>query len=300
MTTWPQISIDTNLDESMCFGCGQDNPIGLKLNFQWDGHTARTEFTPTDLYQGYSGLLHGGITTSILDEAASYAALFEGLHCLTARMQIEFKYPIPVNEPLIVTSSVIRKRRKLVECQAAISLANGTLVAEGVATQYIVGTVNTEDKKSLKNSIANRRSLSNMERSLVLIKPDAVQKRLAGTIIGRLEGQGLKLVALKMLHLDAALAEKHYAIHAEKPFFTDLIKFITSAPIVALILEGKNAVNIIRKTMGPTDPAQAEAGTIRGDFGSDIQQNAVHGSDAAETAEQEIGLFFGDAEVLGY
>ena len=139
-----------------------------------------------------------------------------------------------------------------------------------------------------------------MERSLVLIKPDAMQRRLAGTIISRLEKQGLKLVALKMLHLDRALAEQHYAIHKDKPFFNDLVNYISSAPIIALVLEGKKAVEIIRKTMGATDPAQAEAGTIRGDFGLDIGRNTVHGSDSLETAKEEIGLLFSKDEMFNY
>lgn len=139
-----------------------------------------------------------------------------------------------------------------------------------------------------------------MERSLVLIKPDAMPRRLAGTIISRLEGQGLKLVALKMLHLNKALAEQHYAVHADKPFFKDLISFITSTPIIACIFEGKGAVAVIRKTMGATDPAKAESGTIRHDFGTDIQRNAVHGSDSPETAEKEIKLFFAEDEIFDY
>ncbi len=139
-----------------------------------------------------------------------------------------------------------------------------------------------------------------MEKSLVLIKPDAMQRGLGGTIISRLEGQGLKLVALKMLHLDKTLAERHYAIHAAKPFFEDLIDYITSTPIIAIVFEGEGAVEVIRKMMGATDPAKAEAGTIRGDFGLDIQRNAVHGSDSKETAEKEIELFFAKDEIFDY
>jgi nucleoside-diphosphate kinase len=139
-----------------------------------------------------------------------------------------------------------------------------------------------------------------MERSLVLIKPDAMKRRLGGTIIGRLEQEGLKVVGLKMLHMDEALASRHYAIHADKPFFKDLIKYITSTPIIAVVFEGKGAVEIIRKTMGATNPAKAEPGTIRRDFGLDIQQNAVHGSDSLETAEKEIKLFFKDSEIFDY
>ncbi len=139
-----------------------------------------------------------------------------------------------------------------------------------------------------------------MERSLVLIKPDAMQKRLDGAIISRLEKQGLKLVALKMLHMDKALATRHYAIHEDKSFFEDLINYITSTPIIAVVFEGKDAVGIIRKIMGATDPAKAEAGTIRADFGTDIQNNAVHGSDSTETAEKEINLFFSEDEIFAY
>ena len=136
-----------------------------------------------------------------------------------------------------------------------------------------------------------------MERSLVLIKPDAMQRRLASAIISRLEGQELKLVALKMLHMDKALAERHYAIHAGKPFFADLIDYITSTPIIAVVFEGEGAVEKIRRIMGATDPAKAEKGTIRADFGLDVQQNSTHASDAVETAEEEIKLFFAKDEI---
>jgi nucleoside-diphosphate kinase len=137
-----------------------------------------------------------------------------------------------------------------------------------------------------------------MERSLVLIKPDAMERGLAGAIIGRLQSQGLKLIAIKMLHLDRELAGRHYAVHKEKPFFEWLVSYITSAPIVAAVFSGDNAVAAIRKLMGPTDPAKAEAGTIRGDFGIDIERNSVHGSDSPQTAEQEIKLFFGEGEIF--
>ena len=139
-----------------------------------------------------------------------------------------------------------------------------------------------------------------MERSLVLIKPDAMQRGLGGAIISRLEKQGFKSVALKMLHMDKALAKQHYAIHEGKPFFEDLVNYITSTPIIAVVFEGKDAVGVIRKMMGATDPAKAEAGTIRADFGSDIQNNAVHGSDSIETAEKEINLFFAEDEIFDY
>jgi nucleoside-diphosphate kinase len=139
-----------------------------------------------------------------------------------------------------------------------------------------------------------------MERSLVLIKPDAMQRGLAGTIITRLEGQGLKLVALKMLHVDKALAERHYALHKDKPFFPGLVDYITSSPIVAAVFEGNGAVAAIRKLMGATDPAKAEKGTIRGDFGLNIERNAVHGSDSVANAEGEIKLFFAEDEIFSY
>ena len=137
-----------------------------------------------------------------------------------------------------------------------------------------------------------------MERSLVLIKPDAVHTGLGGAIISRLEGQGLRVTALKMLHIDSALAGRHYAIHRDKPFFESLVRYITSAPIVALVFEGEGAVERIRKTVGPTDPAKAEKGTIRGDFGLDIERNAIHGSDSVKTAEEEIKLFFSEDEIF--
>ena len=139
-----------------------------------------------------------------------------------------------------------------------------------------------------------------MERSLVLIKPDAMQRGLVGTIIGRLEERGLKLVALKMIHLDKALAKRHYAIHKDKPFFNSLVNYISSTPIVAAIFEGERAVEVARKAMGVTDPTKAEAGTIRGDFGLDIERNTIHGSDSVETAEGEIKLFFSEDEVFNY
>ncbi len=137
-----------------------------------------------------------------------------------------------------------------------------------------------------------------MERSLVLIKPDAMQRGLAGTIISRLEKLGLKLVALKMLHMDKPLAQQHYAIHKDKPFFNNLVAYISSAPIIAAVFEGEGAVERVRKAMGATDPAKSEAGTIRGDFGLDIERNTIHGSDSIATAEEEIQLFFSEEEIF--
>ena len=139
-----------------------------------------------------------------------------------------------------------------------------------------------------------------MEKSLVLIKPDALQRGLAGNIIARLEERGLKMVALKMLHLDKALAQRHYAIHKDKAFFNNLVNYISSAPVIAAIFEGEKAVEMTRKAMGATDPAKAEAGTIRSDFGLDIERNTVHGSDSVETAEEEIKLFFSEDEIFDY
>lgn len=137
-------------------------------------------------------------------------------------------------------------------------------------------------------------------RSLVLIKPDAIQRGLAGEIISRLERRGLKIVAMKMLQMDKALAQRHYAVHAGKAFFSDLVNFITSSPVIAIVFQGENAVQIIRQTMGETDPARANSGTIRGDLGIDIGHNLVHGSDSLEDAFEEINLLFSAQEILDY
>jgi len=139
-----------------------------------------------------------------------------------------------------------------------------------------------------------------MEQSLVLIKPDAVQRGLAGEIISRLEKKGLRIVAMKMLHMDRALAQRHYAVHTGKAFFDDLVDFITSGPVIAIVFEGRNAVDVIRQVMGGTDPAKASSGTIRGDFGIDIGHNLVHGSDSLDNASGEIDLFFSAEEILSY
>ena len=139
-----------------------------------------------------------------------------------------------------------------------------------------------------------------MEKSLVLVKPDGVERGLSGAILARLEEQGLKLVALRMLHIDRNLAQQHYAVHKDKPFFNGLVDYITSGPVVAAVFEGEDAINRIRKIMGSTDPAKAEKGTIRGDFGLDIEHNTVHGSDAVATAEKEIRLFFTENYIFSY
>jgi nucleoside-diphosphate kinase len=139
-----------------------------------------------------------------------------------------------------------------------------------------------------------------MERTLVLIKPDAVQRGLAGAIIARFERRGLRIVAMKMIQMNKALAQRHYAVHQNKPFFNDLVTFITSNPIIAAVFEGKNAVEVVRQTMGETNSAKASPGTIRGDFGIDLQYNLVHGSDSAENATKEISIFFSPEEILNY
>jgi nucleoside-diphosphate kinase len=139
-----------------------------------------------------------------------------------------------------------------------------------------------------------------MQRTLVLIKPDAVERGLAGEIIARLERKGLKIVAMRMLQMDKAMAERHYAIHEDKPFFPALVDFITSSPIIAAVVEGKKAVEVVRRMMGEADPLHAGPGTIRGDFGLDIEHNLIHGSDSEENAQQEISLFFSEEEILSY
>ena len=137
-----------------------------------------------------------------------------------------------------------------------------------------------------------------MEKTLILIKPDAVARGLNGEIIARFEKAGLKVVALKMLHLSPEMARRHYAVHEGKAFFDELVDYISSASIVAMVLEGKNAIENARKIMGATDPAKADKGTIRGDFGENIGRNSVHGSDGPETAATETKLFFSGLEIL--
>jgi len=131
-----------------------------------------------------------------------------------------------------------------------------------------------------------------MERTLVLVKPDGVRRGLVGEVIGRLERKGLRIAALRMLVVDDDLARRHYAEHVDKPFFGDLISFITSGPIVALAAEGGEAVSVVRTLMGVTDPKKAAPGTLRGDFGLEITENIVHGSDSSASADRELALFF--------
>lgn len=139
-----------------------------------------------------------------------------------------------------------------------------------------------------------------MERTLVLLKPDAVQRRLVGRIISRFEEKGLKIVGLKMIKVPPKLAEEHYAEHRGKPFYPELVSFITSAPVVAMVVEGPKAVEVGRKMIGKTNPLEAEPGTIRGDFGLFVTMNLVHGSDSPASAAREIALFFREEEILSY
>jgi len=139
-----------------------------------------------------------------------------------------------------------------------------------------------------------------MERTLVLIKPDAMQRSLAGEILARLERRGLRIVAMRLFQMDEALARRHYAEHEGKPFYEGLLSFITSCPIIAAVFEGINAVEVVRKTMGATNPAAAEPGTIRGDLALETSRNLIHGSDSLESAQREIALFFQEEEMHTY
>jgi nucleoside-diphosphate kinase len=139
-----------------------------------------------------------------------------------------------------------------------------------------------------------------IERTLVLVKPDGVQRQLTGRILARYEERGLKVVGLKLVHVDRDLAERHYAAHREKPFFGGLVEFIISAPLVALALEGPNAISVVRALNGATRPHEAAPGTIRGDFALETAQNIVHASDGPEAAVSELALWFNDTELLEY
>lgn len=139
-----------------------------------------------------------------------------------------------------------------------------------------------------------------MQRTLVLVKPDAVQRALAGEVISRLERRGLRLVGMKLMQMSDAMAKKHYGAHEGKPFFEGLVRFITSSPLIAMVVEGENAVEVVRNTMGATSPAEAGPGTIRGDLALTIGANLVHGSDSPESAKREIELFFSPDELVDY
>ena len=135
-----------------------------------------------------------------------------------------------------------------------------------------------------------------MERTLILVKPDAFSRRLTGEIIARFERKGLGIVALKLTEVERELAERHYEEHREKPFFSDLVEFLTSGPLVAMVLEGDSAVAAARQVIGATDPLEAHAGSLRGEYGLDVQTNLVHGADSPESGRREIGLFFPEFE----
>ena len=137
-----------------------------------------------------------------------------------------------------------------------------------------------------------------IEQTLSIIKPDAVGQNQIGNIIEYLEREGLSVVAAKMMHLSKAQAESFYAIHKERPFFQELVEFMTSGPILVMVLEGENAISRNRQIMGPTDPSKAPAGSIRGDFATSIERNAIHGSDSPQTAKEEISFFFKQNEIF--
>ena len=139
-----------------------------------------------------------------------------------------------------------------------------------------------------------------LERTLVLLKPDAVQRGLIGDITGRLERRGLKLVGVKLVQVDSSLAENHYAAHKGKPFYEGLIRYIVASPVVAMVWEGPGAIEIVRKTMGSTDPKQAHPGSVRHDLGLEIGRNLAHASDGPQTAQDEILLWFSEAELVSW
>lgn len=139
-----------------------------------------------------------------------------------------------------------------------------------------------------------------MERTLIIVKPEGVQRGLVGNVITRFEQRGLKLVGLKLMHITPELAERHYGVHKGKPFFTGLVKHITSSPVVVGVVEGPKAISVVRATMGATNAAEAIPGTIRGDYALEIGFNIIHGSDGPETATQEINLFFRPEELVDY
>lgn len=139
-----------------------------------------------------------------------------------------------------------------------------------------------------------------MERTLILVKPDGVQRGLIGEIVGRFERRGLKLVGMKFMQMSTELAEQHYAVHKERPFYASLVEYITSGPVMAMVWEGKDAIAAARSTMGATNPVAAAPGTIRGDLGMEIGRNLVHGSDSPENAVKEVNLFFSSAELVAW
>ncbi|MDW8407071.1 MAG: nucleoside-diphosphate kinase [Anaerolineae bacterium] len=139
-----------------------------------------------------------------------------------------------------------------------------------------------------------------MERTLIIVKPDGVQRGLVGQVIARFEARGLRIAGLKLMHISRELAEQHYAEHKHKPFYESTVKYITSSPVVVMVLEGPDAIAAARATLGATNPLNAQPGTIRADFGLNISRNIAHGSDKLETAEREIALYFKPEELLSY
>ena len=139
-----------------------------------------------------------------------------------------------------------------------------------------------------------------IQKSFVMMKPDAVQRRLMGKVLSRFEQKGLKIVACKLIQIDEELAKTHYGEHTDKPFFPGLVEYITSSPSLAMVIEGEEAITTIRKLVGATNPLEADLGTIRGDFGMDTGRNIIHASDAPESAEREIALFFNEDEICDY
>ena len=139
-----------------------------------------------------------------------------------------------------------------------------------------------------------------MEKSFVMIKPDAVERRLMGKVLTKFEEKGLQIVATKMMLIDEELAMQHYGEHSEKPFFKSLVEYITSAPVLAMVIQGDDCISVIRKIVGATNPKEAELGTIRGDYAMDTGRNIIHASDAPESAKREIALFFDESEIMDY
>src|SRR3954452_19968629 len=144
------------------------------------------------------------------------------------------------------------------------------------------------------------RGTENMERTLILLKPDCVQRRLVGTILARFEQKGLRLAGMKLLRPERSMAETHYEVHKERPFYPSLLSFLTSGPTLALVLEGREAVAVARTLIGKTDPVESPPGTIRGDYAISKQNNLIHGSDSVENARKEIALWFGASELVDF
>jgi len=139
-----------------------------------------------------------------------------------------------------------------------------------------------------------------MENSFVMMKPDTVQRRIMGKVLSRFEEKGLQLVGMKLIQIDEALAKEHYGEHAEKPFFNDLVSYITSSPALAMVIKGEDSISLIRKIVGATNPKEADLGTVRGDFALDMGRNVIHASDSPASAEREISLFFDEDEICEY